>query len=292
MVTAIGFTSSLLHKSMSVSNRTLGRATQRLATGLRINSGADDAAGLSLSETLKTSIKGYQVVEKSLGDGMSMVDTADAGLENTASELQKIRELVVQAQNDTYGTEDRNALQNQINQSLANIDAISNTTSFNGKTLLDGSEGTISITASADASSTVDIDVSGDFSSDAGDSVGSINEGNSGGSAGVALADIDITTGNLDDILTGVDNALENVSAARSTLGASYNSLEDRFDSVSVAREAAISARSRVMDSDYGREVSTKLTAYIKQAASATMSSTNNANASLALNLLPLVKSY
>lgn len=292
MVTALGFTSSILHKSLSVSNRTLGKATERLITGLRINSAADDAAGLSLSETLKTSIKGYQVVEKSLGDGMSLANTADAGLENTASELQKIRELVVQAKNDTYGTEDRTAMQNVINQRLANIDAISNTTSFNDKTLLDGSEGTVSVNASADASSSVDIDLSGDFSSDASDSVGSINEGNSGGSAGVALNDIDIVSGDLDDILTGIDNALDNVSTARSSIGASYNSLEDRYDSVGVAKEAAISARSRVMDSDYGREVSTRLSAYIKQTASASLSSNNVANASLALNLLPLVKSY
>jgi len=114
MVTAIGFTSSVLHKSLSVSNRTLGRAAERLATGLGINRAADDAAGLSLSESLKTSIKGYQVVEKSLGVGMSLANTADAGLENTASELQKIREIVIQAKNDTYGTEDRGALQNVI----------------------------------------------------------------------------------------------------------------------------------------------------------------------------------
>jgi len=138
----------------------------------------------------------------------------------------------------------------------------------------------------------VDIDLSGDFSSDAIDSVGSINKGNSGGTAGVALADIDITTGDLDDILAGIDNALENVTIARSAVGASSNSLEARFASVSVAKEAAISSRSRVMDSDYGREVSIKLSAYIKQVASATLSSTDNANAALALNLLPLVRSY
>ena len=157
---------------------------------------------------------------------------------------------------------------------------------------MDGSAGTVSVNANADASSTVDIGLSGDFSSDAGDSVGNINEGNSGGLAGVALEDIDITTGNLDDILTGIDNALENVTTARSSVGASYNSLEARFASVSVAKEAAISSRSRVMDSDYGKEVSVRLSAYIKQTASANLSSTDNANAALALNLLPLVRSY
>lgn len=292
MVTAIGFESNLLHRSLSLSNRTIGKATERLATGLRINSGADDAAGLALSQTLEKSIKGFQVVEKNLGDGMSMVDTADAGLSNISDELQSIREIVVQAKNDTYGLEDRNALQNVINEKLANIDAISNTTSFNGKTLLDGSEGTVSVVASPDADSTVDVDLSGDFSSDAGDSVGSINEGNSGGAAGIALSDIDITSDDLDDVLTGIDNALENVSSARSALGASYTSLEDRYSSTSTAKEAAISSRSRVMDTDYGKEVSTRLSAYIKQTASATLSSTNNANAALALNLLPLVKSY
>lgn len=291
-LSSTGFSASVLHKSLSMNNRTLGKATERLVSGLSINRAADDAAGLSLSESLTTSIKGYQVIERNLGDGMSLANTADAGLDNISSELQRMRELVVQAQNDTYGTEDLNALQNELDASRTNIDSISSTTSFNGKTLLDGSTGTVSVNSSVDGSSTIGLDLGNDFSSDAGDTTGSINEGNSGGSAGVALSDIDLTTGDLDDILAGIDNALDNVTAARTTLGASYNSLEARSDSVSVAKEAALSSRSRVMDTDYGKEVSIRLSAQIRQTATASLSSSNNANASLALNLLPLVKSY
>lgn len=270
-------------------NRTLGQAVDRLATGLRVNKAADDAAGLSIAEALKTSIKGYEVAEKNIGDGINLVRTAESGLGSISGSLQRIRELVVQAGDGSLSGTEKQALQDEIDQNLSNIDDASSRTSFNGKTLLNGSSGTVNIQTGSDAGNTSAINLSGNFSSSATTSSGNINEGNIGGSAGESLSNIDVVNGNLNDILTGVDNALDNVSAAQSSMGAKENGFTANLEGLSVQREDALAARSRIMDANYAAEASNAIQSYILRSGAVTLSQQSNMNARLALNLLPLV---
>jgi flagellin len=258
MLQGIGFSvyNTGISKVYTQQNKGLTQAVDRLTTGLKINKAADDSAGMSISETLRSSIRGYEVAEKNIGDAVSLVRTAESGLSSISSNLQDIRALVVQAGNSSLSGTEKQALQDEINQKLDNIDDISSGTSFNGKSLLNGTSGTLSIQTGSDAGDTSAVNLSGNFSSSASTSTGNINEGNIGGSAGVALNNINVVTGDLDDILAGVDNALDNVSAAESTMGAKENAFTANLEGLSVQKEEALTARSRVMDSNYAAEAS------------------------------------
>ncbi len=288
MLQGIGFSVSAgFGRVYTQQNKNIGQAIDRLATGLKVNKAADDSAGLSIAETLSSSIRGYEVAEKNIGDGISLIRTAESGLSSISSNLQDIRALVVQAGDSTLSGVEKQALQDEINQKLSNIDDISTDTSFNGKSLLNGSSGTLNIQTGSDAGDTSGIDLSNNFSTSASTSSGNINEGNTGGSAGEVLNDIDVVNGDLDDILAGVDNALENVSAAQSEMGAKENAFTAELENLSVQKEQAITARSRIMDTDYAAEASAIVKSYILRSTAATLSQQSNMNARLALNLLP-----
>jgi flagellin len=128
---------------------------QRLSTGNRINSAKDDAAGLAIGERMQSQIRGLNVAVRNANDGISMTQTAEGALGETGSMLQRIRELAVQAANDTNSTSDRQALQTEVGQLVAEIDRIATQTTFNGRTLLDGSFGTAQLQIGQGANQTI-----------------------------------------------------------------------------------------------------------------------------------------
>src|SRR5581483_4025742 len=115
------------------------KAVQQLSSGLRINSAADDAAGLAISQKLQTQVKGFDQGSRNAQDAISMIQTGESALGTTQSMLQRMRQLAVQAANDTYTDQDRHNIQAEINQLISEIDRISQQTDFNTKKLLDGS---------------------------------------------------------------------------------------------------------------------------------------------------------
>jgi flagellin len=117
------------------------KAVQQLSSGLRINSAADDAAGLAISQKLQTQIKGFDQGGRNAQDAISMIQTGESALSTTESILQRMRQLSVQASNDTYTTQDRQNIQSEVNQLISEIDRISQQTDFNTKKLLNGSAG-------------------------------------------------------------------------------------------------------------------------------------------------------
>src|ERR1043166_783763 len=125
-------------------------SVQKLSSGLRINSAADDAAGLSISEKLRAQVNGLTQAQRNAQDGISLIQTAEGALNETHSILQRMRELTVQAANDTLADSDRTAIKSEIGQLSSEIDRIAKSTQFNGKNLLDGS-----LTATASASNFV-----------------------------------------------------------------------------------------------------------------------------------------
>ena len=127
------------YNQMTTNNSQAASSIEKLSSGLRINSAADDAAGLAISEKMRSQVRGLDQASRNAQDGISMIQTAEGALDETESIIQRMRELSVQASNDTYTDDDRNAIQDEINQLTSEIDRISSDTEFNNKALLDGS---------------------------------------------------------------------------------------------------------------------------------------------------------
>ncbi len=129
-------------RNLNTSQTSLATALQRLSSGLRINSAKDDAAGLGISERMTTQIRGLNQAARNSSDGISLAQTGEGALAEIASNLQRVRELAVQAANATNSASDRAALDVEVQQRLAEVDRVAAQTSFNGQKLLDGSFGT------------------------------------------------------------------------------------------------------------------------------------------------------
>src|SRR6516225_627530 len=131
------------HRNLLASSNAVSTAMQRLSSGLRINSAADDAAGYAISAGLTAQTNGLDQAGRNVGDAISMVQTADSALNGIQNMLQRARELTVQAQNGSLQTSDRNAIQSEVDQLTDEIDREVNSVSFNGTTLLNGSAGNV-----------------------------------------------------------------------------------------------------------------------------------------------------
>lgn len=131
--------SLITQDALNINNRNLSTAMERLSTGYRINSASDDAAGLAISTRMETQIKGLTMAVKNAHDGISVISTAEGAMEEITAMLQRMRELSIQAANDTNSKKDREYLQDEVNQLIREIDRISETTQFNSMNILDGS---------------------------------------------------------------------------------------------------------------------------------------------------------
>jgi flagellin len=142
-------------RNLGKSQSALGKSMQRLSSGLRINSAKDDAAGLAISDRMTSQIRGLNQAGRNANDGISLAQTAEGALQETTNILQRMRELSVQSANDTNSASDRTSLQSEVNQLKSEISRIANTTSFNGKNLLDGSLTTAQFQVGANANQTI-----------------------------------------------------------------------------------------------------------------------------------------
>ena len=127
------------YSRLNANNAGVAKSLEKLSSGMRINRAADDAAGLAISEKMRSQIKGLQQATRNVQDGISLIQTAEGALTESHSILQRMRELTVQAANDTYTASDRMEIQREINQLKDELDRIASTTQFNKKKLLDGS---------------------------------------------------------------------------------------------------------------------------------------------------------
>jgi flagellin len=137
--------------------RSLNTALQRLSSGLRVNSAKDDAAGLAISDRMTSQIRGLNQAARNANDGISLAQTAEGALQEATSILQRIRELAVQSANDTNSSSDRQSLQDEVVQLQAEINRIAETTSFNGRQLLDGSFGTAKFHVGTEANQVIEV---------------------------------------------------------------------------------------------------------------------------------------
>ena len=236
--------SNMLVGNQSAVQKSIGK----LSSGLRINGAADDASGLAISEKMRSQIRGLNQAESNAQDGISLIQTAEGALQQTTDILQRMRELVVKAENDGVLTpEDKTAVEVELQSLTTEIDRISKSTTFNGKTLLDGSRST--------EATQLSFKIGGNtYSCDTlGITIGSMTT-KSLGVSGVATA-VTTSVGAAAKALTSIDNAIKAVSKQRAQLGAVQNRMEYAIENLSTTAENLTSAESRIRDVDMASEM-------------------------------------
>jgi len=256
-------------RQLNVSTDNSAKSMSKLSSGQRINSAADDAAGLSISEKMRAQIRGLNQASRNAQDGISLIQTAEGALQETESILQRMRELAVQAANDTNEATDRAAIASEISSLTDEIDRIASTTKFNGKDLLDGDVAGMSLHIGANAGEVMTLDI------DAMDAT----------TLGVnALAVTDTTTASAS--ITSLDTAINTVSTQRSDLGAVQNRLEHTIKNLDTSAENLQASESRIRDVDMAKEMSEYTKNNILQQAAVSMLAQANAAPQSVLKLL------
>ena len=250
-------------RNLSTSQLSLATSMQRLSSGLRVNSAKDDAAGLAIAERMHTQVRGMNVAIRNANDGISLAQTAEGALGKIGDNLQRMRELAVQSANDTNGTSDRTALDNEYKQlAEENLRVIQNT-KFNGQELLTGSGGaggvfSFQVGANTGADNQIVI-----TTTDIATPMGTNTQG--------AAATLGTTAATALIAMDDIDLALTAVNGARSTYGASQNRFDAVISNLQVASENQASARSRFMDADFAAETANLSRAQILQQAGTAM---------------------
>ena len=223
---------------MSKNTALAGSSMEKLSTGLRITKAGDDAAGLAVSEKMRAQIRGMEQAERNVQDGISMVQTAEGALEEAGNIAQRMRELGVQAGNDTLSDEDRTKVKEELTQLQDEMKKISEETKFNGKQLLN-TAGTFTIQAGANSETRTitTADLSTIAKSLSSTDVGDISKAQS--------------------FVGEVDKALEAINKGRSELGAMQNRLEYTANNLTTSTENLTAAESRIRDVDVAKEMVT-----------------------------------
>jgi flagellin len=283
---------SITANALTKNERAMSQAMERLSTGQRINSAADDAAGLAISSRMTSQINGLNMAVRNANDAISMVQTAEGAIGEIVNMLQRMRELAVQATTGTMNSTDKAAADVEFEALDAEILRVSQNTEWNGTKLLDGSLNASAATAfqvGANASQTISVTFS-DFSTDGaasisaqttealtttGTLVGLTQSAIGGGTANTDLAGLDITS-SANAAITALDYALDKTHSHLATLGSVINRLEYAADNLANVSQNTSASRSRVLDADYATET-TELarTQIIQQAATAMLSQAN-----------------
>jgi flagellin len=240
------------YRNLSVTDSQMSKSLEKLSSGYRINRAADDAAGLSISEGLRSQIGGLKVAVRNAQDGISVVQTAEGALNETTSILQRMRDLAVQA--SSSGSQDTNAqgaAQTEFTQLNTELDRIAKTTSFGSQKLLDVSsayKGTFQVGANTSTSDQINVDLSASvFGTASGAPTGF-------DSTGLGLNSLDLVS-NAASAIDALDTAIKGISTARSTLGAYQNRFEHTINNLNVAVENLSASESRIRDTDMAQEM-------------------------------------
>ncbi|MFN7694740.1 MAG: flagellin [Burkholderiales bacterium] len=256
-------------RNLNMSQSTLFTATQRLSSGLRVNSAKDDAAGLAIAERMYAQARGMTVAIRNANDGISLAQVAEGALGKVTDNLQRMRELTVQARNATNSNSDKDALDREFGELSKEIQRIVQGTTFNGKAILAQAAGTqvFQIGANTTANDVIEFSTT-DLSIDPQITIvaGTDNTG-----AGRAVIDgtTDVTA--LATVITNIDLAFDFINGQRAVLGAQQNRFEAVINNLQISHENQMAARSRIVDADYAQETSNLSRANILQQAGTAM---------------------
>ena len=272
-------TSLSVQKNLNKSTDALSTSMTRLSSGLKINSAKDDAAGLQIATRMTAQIRGQNVAAKNANDGISMAQTAEGALQESTNILQRMRELAVQSRNDTNGTADRTALNAEFGQMSDELTRIANSTQVNGKNLLDGSAGTMSLQVGSNTGSANRIDLVLSSKFDA--ATLSVASGT------VAITGTSATaSANIDNAITAIDAALASINSTRANLGASQNRLSSTISNLNNITENVTAAQGRIQDTDFAAETANLTKQQTLQQASTAVLAQANQLPSAVLKLL------
>lgn len=268
-------------RNLAASGNQLATTLQRLSSGLRVNSAKDDAAGLAVAQSFTAQIRGNTQAVRNVNDGISLGQTAEGALGQIANNVQRIREIAVQAANGTISNTNRSQLQKEVDQLTQEISRIVATTQFNGTNLLSGAS-TLTFQVGADGTSTQQVSVT---------TTNLALTGSSGlftFSGGLtATGTVDVTTqGAASAALANLDSDISQVSTIRSTYGAVQNRFEAVISSLQNYLENLESSRSRILDADFAAETANLTRGQILQQAGTAVLSQANALPQTALSLL------
>jgi flagellin len=233
------------HRQLGANNNAVQNSLEKLSSGLQINKAGDDAAGLAISEKMRGQIRGLEMASKNAQDGISMIQTTEGGLQEVHSILQRMRELAVQASNDTNVDGDRKAIGEELAELGKEITRIKDTTQFNEQNLLDATAGdgagAVAFQVGANKDQTMDVDFTKE---------------------GIDLTAVETAVGSLTEsdvtdnatataLIETIDDEVKNISAGRSYLGAIQNRIEHTINNLNSAAENLTAAESRIRDVDY-----------------------------------------
>jgi flagellin len=264
-------------RNLAGNTRALEKSLERLSSGYKINRAGDDAAGLQISETLRTQIRGSKKALDNVQDGINILNIADGAQGVVQENLQRIRELVVQAASDTYATSQRDAIRLEINARRSDIDRIANSTTFNGREIL---------SSSVPTNFFIQVGPNSDLNNDRIDLIsglGNTTVGASGLNLDSALFN---SNGSALEYLDTVDAALDLLNERRASLGSLFNRLESSVQNLTVSIENLSGAESRIRNVDVALESSELTRFQILQQASTTVLVQANQTPSLALSLI------
>lgn len=249
----------------------MNKALLRISSGYRINSAADDAAGLAISEKMRAQIRGLNMAGKNIQDGISMIETAEGALNETHAIIQRMRELSVQSANDTLTDKDRELIDIEFQELKKEITRISTDTEFNTKTLLNGdhSNSPLKLQVGANSGQTIDVYINGVSSTD------------------IRVDSLSIAKREqADAAIKELDEALHYVSGERSRLGAYHNRLEHAYNVNMNTSENLTAAESRIRDADIAKEMMNYVKSSILQQAAMYVMSLHMQQAQSILQLL------
>ncbi len=254
------------------SGKNLDVSFQRLSSGFRINSAADDAAGLQISNRLTSQIQGLDQAIRNANDGISLSQVAEGAMDEITTALQRIRVLSVQSQNGINSSGDRLALQKEVSALKTEISRIATTTQFGGVKLLDGKYSSTFLVG-ANAGQNISVNIS--------------RPGGGYGTSGLNLSNLSIATlAGASAALTSIDSAITVIDSKRADLGAIQNRFQATIRNLSNIVENVSSARSRIKDTDFAKETAELTRSQILQQASTTILSQANQRPQSALSLL------
>ena len=248
------------NRQLGISTGTLSKSTEKLSSGYRINRAADDAAGLSISEKMRSQIRGLNKASSNAQDGISLIQTAEGALNETHSILQRMNELATQAANDTNTSTDRTAIQSEIDALTSEIDRIQSTTQFNTQNLLDGKFSKKNLQVGALSGQNIEITIGKMSASRLQVSGLKVSSFSQAGSA-----------------MTKIQSAIDTVSDQRAKLGALQNRLEHTVNNLDNVSENTQTAESRIRDTDMASEmVQYSATSIIQQAGQSMLAQANS----------------
>ncbi|TFZ41851.1 flagellin [Soehngenia longivitae] len=226
------------YSRLTAANNAKSSSLAKLSSGLRINKAGDDAAGLTISEKMRGQIGGLNQAVRNAQDGISLIQTAEGALNETHSILNRMRDLAVQAANDTNTNDDRTAIQQEVSELVKEIDRIADKTQFNTQALLNGTFSNKIIHIGANSGETLSVSIK------------------SMKASGLGVSGISVSTQTLaDDAISKIDSGIKKVSEERSKLGAYQNRLEHTINNLTTTSENLTAAESRIRDVDMAEEM-------------------------------------